>query len=77
MILVELKGVWEANGPSKGTHGDPEGSLFFENPFVVRCQVGGAIRRREWTKLVASVSRGDGSIILNVREDVWVNGCEW
>ena len=76
MVLVELKRVWEASGSCKGTHGDPKGSLFLEDPFIVRCEVGGAIRRREWTKLVTSVSGGDGSIVLDTREDVWVNGCE-
>ena len=77
MILVEVKGVWEANDSSKGTHGDPEGSLFLEYPFVVTCKIGGSIRGGERTKLVTSVSRGDGSVMLNVGEDVWVNGCEW
>ena len=55
LVLVELKGVWEPAGSCKGTRRDPEGLLFVENPSVVRCEVGGAIRGRKWSKLIAGV----------------------
>ena len=46
LVLVELKGVWESSGSCKGARRDPEGLLFVENPSVVRCEVGRAIRGR-------------------------------
>ena len=60
LVLVELKGVWESSGSCKGTRRDPEGFLFVENPSVVGCEVGGAIRGRKWSKLIAGVPGGEG-----------------
>ena len=77
MILVEVEGVWEANDSSKGPHGDPEGFLFLENPFVVGCEIGGSICGGEWAKLVASVFCEQGSVVSSVGDDVCVNWCEW
>ena len=47
LVLVELKGVWESSGSCKGTRRDPEGFLVVENPSVVGCEVGRAIRGRK------------------------------
>ena len=58
MVLVEVERVWKTNGASKGSHGDPERFLFLDDPFVVGCEVGGAICGGEGTKLVASVFCG-------------------
>ena len=60
LVLVELKGVWESSGSCKGTRGDPEGFLVVENPSVVGCEVGRAIRWRKWSKLIAGVPGGEG-----------------
>ncbi len=65
LVLVELKGVWESSGSCKGTRGDPEGFLVVENPSVVRCEVGRAIRGRKWSELFAGVPCGEGGTVFS------------
>ena len=65
-----MEGVWEANDSSKGSHGNPEGSLILEYPVVGGCEIGGSICGGERTKLVASVSCEWGSVVPNIGDDV-------